>query len=270
MKGPVIKLGKTGCVKVYSIRCRGTYPYYQVNYYANGKRYRISRTTLEAATSLGNDIAESLESTLASAEALSVNPRDWPSIRQALHLLRPSETPLLTAVSRYTQSVKLLGNPELLPVAALFYAENVLGKHCPDLTVAEVFAELIADRSAEGYKPSYARGLRAKLSKFVSRFGRTKLLDLANAEIEAFIAGLTCGQRSKTDMRREISMFIRFSRQRGYLPPMLVARPTRVLERLRKEPAPLIPKALSPFEKTFFQMAAAGALIVDASRAGTQ
>jgi len=90
--------------------------------------------------------------------------KDASAYGHALELLRPSGTPLLTAVSRYAEAFKILDGDRILEAAKDFARRNPTKRQ--PRTVRQVSDELIALKTKRGGSGRYIEDLRNRLDTF--------------------------------------------------------------------------------------------------------
>jgi integrase len=129
-----------------------------------------------------------------------------------LRELRPLEVSLATAIAEYVDAKKL-GAP--LTAAAKFYLESNASK-LPDKAVAEVVAEFLVAKKADGCSYRYLTDCKSRLGHFARDF-RLNLKDVQTADLNAWLRGLKQSPTSRNNYRRVICSLFSFAKDAGYL-----------------------------------------------------
>jgi len=155
----------------------------------------------------------------AQPDALSFTPEERRDADAAMALLAPHGLTLYTAASRLTEAIAVLP-PGLTLMDAV---RQAVARHPgTDKTVAEVVAEIVKDREANGRSDKYITDVRGRLGQFASAF--TNAISSVNtAQVRTYIQGLRnsdgspLAARSRENHRRLIVTLFEYATQQGYV-----------------------------------------------------
>ena len=99
--------------------------------------------------------------------------------------------------------------------AAEFYAKH-LRTISGSRRVADVVAELLAARMADGMSAAYLHDLRIRLGNFARTFGDKMIAGLTAKDISAWLRSLKVGPVSRNTVRRRLSTLFVFAKRQGY------------------------------------------------------
>lgn len=99
--------------------------------------------------------------------------------------------------------------------AAEFYAKHLRGIS-GSKRVADVIAELLAAREADGMSTAYLHDLRIRLGNFARTFGDQMIAGLTANTVSAWLRSLTVGAVSRNTVRRRLSTLFIFAKRQGY------------------------------------------------------
>lgn len=139
----------------------------------------------------------------------------------AVSILKPAQTPLLLAVTRYAEAVKILGDGEKVIEAAKYFAERhrVLN---PTMTVPQLTEEMLALKMSRNKSDRYVQDLRSRLGKFKSDFP-CKLVDVDTARVQKWLDGYkqadgkSISAQSYNNYRAVVHALFAFAEKRGYI-----------------------------------------------------
>jgi integrase len=133
---------------------------------------------------------------------------------QATQLLRPTGTPLLTAVSCYAQAVKILGGDRILEAAQDFARHHLT--HRQSRTVRQVADELVDLKTRRGMSHRYLGGLRHRLDKISEAFAGD-VAKVSTAEIQGWLDRRKVPVRTLKSLRDAANALFKFAEARGYI-----------------------------------------------------
>jgi integrase len=99
--------------------------------------------------------------------------------------------------------------------AAKFYAAH-LKSITGSRKVAEVVADLLAARTADGMSPRYLGDLRVRLGRFALSFGEEMIAGISASRIDEWLRGLGVGAVTRNTFRRRLAVLFSFAKRRGY------------------------------------------------------
>lgn len=213
-------------VKIYRLPREGG-EYFQVADHSTGTRRLRSFGTRADAIAEAERISRLLSG--GQAEAARMTNFEAASYGKAIELLRDTGDALEIACHRYAEAVKVLGSGSLLLKAAETFAAQL---HLPDKTVAEVAAELIAEKSGGKKKrsPRTIEDLEGRLERFSKDFtGQIKAI--TKGEIQAWLDRLPTSERDKTNQRAKLHQLFQWAWRRDYI----LENPVKKVERPQVE-----------------------------------
>jgi integrase len=99
--------------------------------------------------------------------------------------------------------------------AAEFYAKH-LRTISGSRRIADVVAELLAAREADGMSAAYLHDLRIRLGSFVKTFGDRMIAELTAKDVSVWLRALKVGAVSRNTVRRRLSTLFVFAKRQGY------------------------------------------------------
>ena len=146
---------------------------------------------------------------------LALNDTSRAQAVSAYHMAADAKLCITTLVSKAIDAVKLLGTPDLLVEAALFYQArkaNVVA-----MPAVDAVEQLLAEKAQDGLSFVHLKDLRLRLACFTNKFGVVNVGDLDAPAIDAWLRGLDVGKRSRINYRRVVVGFLKFCERRGWL-----------------------------------------------------
>ena len=147
-------------------------------------------------------------------EAATMRGSEAASYGRAIELLRPTGIALEIAAATFAKSFEILGGDSMID-AAKFYnhhrADRIASKR-----VAEVVAELVGTKEAQGKSDRYLGDLRARLNRFADAF----VVDIGNVttpDVQRWLDGLKLGPQSTKNFRTVLHALFSFAESRGYI-----------------------------------------------------
>ena len=214
------KLGSfAGTIYIATKKVDGTeYKVWRPAYYRpDGRRVVRDCGSLERAQEVLREAGQAFGR--AQPDALSFSPEERRDADAAMALLAPHSLTLYTAASRLTEAIAVLP-PGLTLMDAV---RQAVARHPKaDKTVAEVVAEIVHDREANGRSDKYITDLAGRLGQFASAF-TTTISSVNPAQVRTYIQGLrnTDGSplaaRSRENHRRLIVTLFQHAAQQGYV-----------------------------------------------------
>lgn len=214
-------------VKIYAtpVTVGGTsYEQFTVSYYLGSKRVRQRFSDLNRAKTEAH--AAAIKLTNADHEALKLSPTDRAVYVQCLDLLRPTGLSLNGAVSEYLAALAKVPSGVSLLEAVTDYAKRH-PSNMPRKTVAEVVAELIAEKESANLSDEHLRDLRKRLTPFAKAF-QMPIGSVTAELVRAYLAALgkpdgsPVAPRTRLNFLRCICGLFHFARKRRYVPRDLV------------------------------------------------
>jgi integrase len=198
---------------------RGTaYVYFRASYYGpdgklvrkdHGDKAQAEQTLADAAQAFGHS----------QPDALSFTPEERRDADAAMALLQPVGLSLYAAASKLTEALAMLP-PGLTLVDAV---RQAVARHPKaDKTVADVVAEIIRDREANGRSAKYLKDMAGRLHQFAQAF-TVPISSVTAAEIRPYIQNLKnpnrspLAPRSRENHRRLIVTLFEYAAQQGYV-----------------------------------------------------
>ena len=214
------KLGSfTGTIYLTTKKVDGTeYKVWRPAYYRpDGRRVVRDCGSLERAQEVLREAGQAFGR--AQPDALSFTPEERRDADAAIALLAPYSLSLYTAANRLTEVLAMLP-PGLTLMDAV---RQAVARHPKaDKTVAEVVAEIVKDREANGRSDKYITDLAGRLGQFASAF-TTTISSVNPAQVRTYIQGLrnTDGSplaaRSRENHRRLIVTLFQHAAQQGFV-----------------------------------------------------
>ncbi len=153
-------------------------------------------------------------------DALSFTPEERRDADAAMALLAPHNLTLYTAASRLTEAIAVLP-PGLTLMDAV---RQAVARHPKsDKTVAQVVAEIIRDREANGRSRRYLDDLKSRLGTFGTAF-KTSITSISPADVRGYLTSLknpdgsALAARSRENHRRIICGLFAFAASQRYIP----------------------------------------------------
>ena len=218
-------------VKVYKTPTHGC-DSFTVAYYFGGRRVRKTFPELAKA----RDEADLVANRICAGEldVLSLTSADRTAYVRAMSMLAPSATPLEIAVMQFAEAAKILKGASVVE-AARFYAKH----HSSQIAarpVAEVVADLLKTKEADGVSEIYLRDIGARLNRFADAF-KSPIGMLQAADLQNYVRDLKLGPRSKNNTRKALKTLFSFAQSRGYLPKGLTE--ASDLQKAKEPPKPI-------------------------------
>ncbi len=155
----------------------------------------------------------------AQPDALSFTPEERRDADAAMEILIPHGLTLYTAASKLTEAIAALPRGLTLMDAV----RQAVARHPEtDKTVAEIVAEIVKDREANGRSTKYLKDLTGRLGQFATAF-TTTISSVNTAQVRTYVQGLrnTDGSplapRSRENHRRLIVTLFEYAAQQGYV-----------------------------------------------------
>ena len=185
---------------------------FEVADYSEGVRRFRGFSERAAAVEAAKGIASKIASGDVSAASLSNS--ESASYGRAVELLRPTGASLELAASTFAKCFELLGGDNLLEAARHFAKFNPA--KIEQRLVAEVIADLLAVKAADGCSADYRTDLRQRLKRFADRFA-VDISTVTTADAQMFLDGLKLGKQSRKNFRTVLGTLFSFAEARGYL-----------------------------------------------------
>lgn len=205
-----VKVGNVA-VRIYRGQTRG-YPYFQVADFSSGKRKFVTFSDEQEARDKAQEIALKLNS--GQVDVLTMTSADRASFVRASELLQPTGIPVELAAAEFAEAKLKLGGRSLVEAVNFFVRHNPAS--LPRKTVAEVVAELVAAKTADGVSGVYLKDLNFRLGKFQEAFCG-QISDVTAADINVFLRGLKCAGRGRNNYRGSIGTLMKFAGASGYV-----------------------------------------------------
>ena len=199
-------------VRIYPYLKNGA-PYYHVADYSSGKRVFRGFSEPKLARTEAALIATRMS--IGDQDVLELRSADRAAYLRATQLLRPTGTPLESAIAQFVEARQLLGNHSLVEAARYYVRRDPIA--LPRKTVREVVDEFLADKEAKGKGDRYLMDLRYRCGNFANSF-KCALADVTAAQIEKFLLSLKLSTQSYMNFRRVIGTLLAFAKRWGYLP----------------------------------------------------
>ncbi len=205
-----IRAGNTTVAIYKRTRADGS-PGFEVADYSTGTRKLRSFPTAATARAEAERIAFALAR--GDAAAAAVNGKDAASYARALELLRPTGQSLELVASTYAKAYADLGGDRIGEAVAFFLRNNP--DNLTQRTVAEVVAEMLAQREADGVSACHLRDLRGRLSRFAKAF-QVPMASITAADMQRWLDGLKVGPRSKQNFRKTTRNLFSYAQRRNH------------------------------------------------------
>lgn len=207
-----IRAGNTTVAIYKRTRADGT-PGFEVADYSNGTRKLRSFPTAATARAEAERIAFALAR--GDAAAAAVNGKDAASYARALELLRPTGQSLEIVAATYAKAFADLGGDRIGEAVAFFLRNNP--DNLTPRTVAEVVAEMLAQREADGVSAGHLQDLKVRLNRFAAAF-QVPLSSVTANDMQHWLDGLKLGPRSKQNFRKATRNLFAYAQRRNYYP----------------------------------------------------
>jgi|APGre2960657444_1045066.scaffolds.fasta_scaffold45788_2 integrase len=204
---------KSALVKIVYTPRHGKPWFTVVHHDAGGQRQRKVLRQLDDA----REFAEATATALSNG-ALSVLPLSGAAryaYERATGLLQSVGVPLDVAVIQFVEATKALQGGTLTEAVQFFIKHDQ--RKLPVKTVAEVVAELLEDRRANGVSKLHLRDLRIRLGHFSKAFS-CPIASVTPKEIGDFLNSMKVAARTRHNHRTTIATLLSFGKSQGYLP----------------------------------------------------
>jgi integrase len=203
-------------VKIYS-RARKTITggrriIYEVADYSHGIRRLRSFSDSKKAHKEAERIARQIAT--GDAEGAQMRGKDASAYGHALELLRPYGVPLLTAVSRFVESFKILEGDRIIEASKDFARRNPT-KRKPR-TVREVSDELIALKTKRGGSGRYIEDLRNRLDTFSKAFA-VDVAHVTTGDVQGWLDRMKGSPRTVKNFRDTANTLFKFAESHSYI-----------------------------------------------------
>lgn len=198
-------------VKIYE-RCKGDYQVFEVADYSSGARKLRSFSDEKDARKEAESIARKIAT--GEAHAAQIRGKDAAAWGHATELLRPLGIPLLTAVTHFVESVKLLGADRVVEASKDFARRNPITRQ--PITVRKVADELIELKTKRGKSDCYLEDLRNRLDKFSEAF----VVDVAHvttADVQGWLDNMKAAPRTVKNFRDAANTLFKHAEARDYI-----------------------------------------------------
>jgi integrase len=206
---------KAASVTLYESPNRGTMMY-TVAYPFDGRRQRKMRRNFEDAFALAKEIA--LKMADGALNVLTLEGRERFVYERAVELAGTTKMDLDVLVLRAVEAANIIGGPDHLIEAARLYQSQRRG--VVHKMVSEVITELIENRRSNGASQLYLRDLRVRLENRFAVAFRVPISSITTGDIQRFLDGLKCKQRTKKNFLTTIGTLFSFAKNRGYVHEM--------------------------------------------------
>ncbi len=208
-KPEVVKAGSVS-VKIYTVARPGG-EYFQVPDYSTGKRVLRSFGSRDDARQEAARIARLLSS--GDAKAAAMRNGEAASYGRAIELLEPTGDALELAAARYAEAVKILGDgAKLVEAARTFAHSNTL----PSKTVADVVAEMLAEKERKNREKRTLDDLRNRLARFSEAFSGP-IATITKSDVQQWLDGLKTSERDRLNYRSKVGTLFRWAWRRDYV-----------------------------------------------------
>ena len=199
-------------VKIYNRLMAGKYKRFEVADYSKGFRRLLSFSDAGEARAQAKKIATQIAA--GEAEAAQIRGKDAAAYGQAIEILRPTGTHLISAATRYAECFKILCGDRLLEACKDFARRNPT-KREPRMVqqVVDELVELKAKRHASG---RYVEDLKWRLGKFAEAFA-VDIGSVTTRDIQAWLDGLDAAPRSLKNFRGMANTLFKFAEARGFI-----------------------------------------------------
>lgn len=211
----VIQVGNVQ-VKIYRRRrdiSGVTYTAFAVADYSGGKRKFITLANEKEARRRANEIALKLANR--EGDVLTLTSSDRASYIRAMELIRPTGASLEMVAAEYADAHAKLGGRPLTEAVAYFVKQHP--ETLPDKTVAQVVAEMLESKKAEGLSGRHIEDLTNRLERFARDF-QCEIAGATGGTIKAWIQNHKVSNRTRNNFRMAIQTLCSFAKKAGYLP----------------------------------------------------
>ena len=190
------------------------YTVYEVADFSHGARRMRCFSKLEKAVAEAETIAKRLTS--GDVIAAQIDSREAVTYGRSMELLRAAgiDTALELVVSRYVESVKLLGSERIVEAAQDFIRRNPAER--PARTVRKVADELIELKENRKVSTRYGEDLKLRLKKLAEAFA-VNVDTVTTANLQAWLDGMNAAPRTIRNFRNTASALFKFAEARGYI-----------------------------------------------------
>lgn len=185
---------------------------FEVADYSAGTRRLRSYGDRAAAVAAAQEIAAKVSTGEVTAAGMSN--AESASYGRAIELLRPTGASLELAASTFAKCFEILGGDNLLEAVRHFAQHNPA--KIEHRLVADVIADLLAVKTADGCSTDYLTDLRQRLTRFADRFA-VNISTVTTADVQMFLDGLNLGRQSKKNFRTVLGTLFSFAEARGYV-----------------------------------------------------
>lgn len=199
-------------VKIYSRVMAGKYKRFELADYSLGFRRLRSFSDATKARTEAKKIATQIAA--GEAEAAQIRGKDAAAYGQAIEILRPTGTHLISAATRYAEAFKILSGDRILEAAKDFARRNPVKRE--PRTVRQVADELIELKTKRDVSGRYLEDLKWRLGKIATAFA-VNVDSITTGEIQAWLDGMDGSPRSIKNFRGTANTLFKFAEARGYI-----------------------------------------------------
>lgn len=207
----VVKFG-SAAVPVYRCASGGRIRF-AISYYREGKRLRQFFSSLDAAKTEAQLVAQRIQSGMQHLTDLKAHDRE--TYHVACKLADQVGMPLVAALEDYLHARRLAGTESLAAMAAE-YAKH-FGHIVRRATVPDVVAQLLESKAQDGVGNRHLSQLRSVLNRFAAAHPGP-ILEITSADIDAWLRGLKVAPSSRNGMLLYVNLLFSYALEQNYLP----------------------------------------------------
>jgi integrase len=215
-----VKAGKNNAiVRIYVTSERG-YETFKLPYFDNGIRKFHRYPTYSEAATKGNEMIEQYNK--GHSDAVVLTSEDKVIYQQALNILAPFGIKLNTAVERFAEATRILGNVSLIEAAQFYRKRHPID--LPNKNVSDAIDDYILAKTAAKRSDRHVDDLTSRLGRVKKAFTTNPLNSITESDIAMFLDGLRqkngekMSPRSQNNFRSTIVSFFRWAKKKKYLP----------------------------------------------------
>lgn len=193
-------------------RGKRTYTVFEVSDYSTGSRRLRSFSNEAKARKEAETIARKLSA--GDVRAAQIDSRDAAALGHSMQLLRPTGIPLLTAVTRVVEAVKILGDDRIIEACKDFARRHPL-KRKPR-KIRAVADELIALKTKRNKSERYLEDLRNRLDAFSGAFA-VDVTRVTTADVQGWLDRMKAAPRTVKNFRDTANTLFKYAETRGYI-----------------------------------------------------
>lgn len=201
-------------VKIHECHRASGRVFYQLVYHQKGQRHRPIFANKDAARAEAKRVLDLLCD--GECEVLILRGTERHVYIRALEALEDTSVPLDVAAREFAHATRQMDGKGSLHTAVQHFLLTGIRRH-KEVRVADVVAELLVARQADGSSPRHIDDLKSRLERFARSF-QCAISSVMASDIDQFFRDIGLSARSVNNYRTAISNLFGFARMRQYAP----------------------------------------------------